>query len=107
MYISVVVTGLQGQPYHPSKEPDIPKNRLKGFRLKEFLGFIEQEAKGEENVNVGTLLDKILIDVSSALQLLDAYHSKCCVYSLLTRDIMLRGCNIREEADQHLLQVFM
>jgi hypothetical protein len=43
-----------------------------GVWLKEFLGPVEQEAEGKENFKIGMLLDKILIDVSSALQLVDA-----------------------------------
>jgi hypothetical protein len=41
-------------------------------RLKEFLGPVEQEAEREENLDVGALLEKTLINVSSVLQLVDA-----------------------------------
>jgi hypothetical protein len=55
-----------------------------GVRLKEFLGPVEQEAEREENLDVGALLEKTLIDVSSVLQLVDAYgvSSSSVAYSV-------------------------
>jgi hypothetical protein len=53
-------------------------------RLEEFFGPVEQEAEREENLDVGTLLEKTLIDVSSVLQLVDAYgvRSSSVAYSI-------------------------